>query len=224
MAFPVYHYDPNNPSQTKFPQYFDKTPFFGEWARNTMHEFRLDSSGNLLKINRFLANLTFRLPMDAKFGPDGSLYLLEWGSGFGRDNPDSALYRIDYISGDLPRSPCDRQSVLGRAPLTVAFSARARPIRRRRADLPVDVRRGGTSTAANPSHAHPTRGQFNAQLTVTASNGRTGVANVPATVGNTAPVVRVTMPPHGGIFDFGDEIPYAVTLPTPRTPRSTAPG
>ncbi len=69
MAFPVYHYNPNNPSTTKFPQYFDKTPFFGEWARNTMHEFRLDSSGNLLKINRFLSSLSFKSPMDAKIRP-----------------------------------------------------------------------------------------------------------------------------------------------------------
>jgi cytochrome c len=214
MAFPVYRYDPNNPSATKFPQYFDKTPFFGEWSRNTMHEFRLDSSGNLLKINRFLANLTFRSPMDAKFGPDGSLYLLEWGSGFGRDNPDSALFRIDYTSGD--RAPIARATATpssGGSPLAVSFSSAgssdpgggALTYRWTFGD-------GATSTAANPSHTYTTPGQFNAQLTVTAPNGRTGVANVPITVGNTAPTVRITTPPHGGMFDFGDEIPYSVTV------------
>ncbi len=26
------------------------------------------------------------------------MYLLEWGTGFGRDNPDSGLYRIDYTT------------------------------------------------------------------------------------------------------------------------------
>jgi glucose/arabinose dehydrogenase/PKD repeat protein/type 1 glutamine amidotransferase len=217
MAFPVYHYDPANPSPTKFPQYFDKTPFFGEWARNTMHEFRLDSSRNLLKINRFLANITFRSPMDAKFGPDGSLYLLEWGSGFGRDNPDSALYRIDYISGD--RAPLARATATpssGGSPLTVSFSSAGS------ADPeggPLTYRwtfgDGGSSTSANPSHTYTARGQFNAQLTVTDPNGRTGVANVPVTVGNTAPTVRLTTPPHGGMFDFGDEIPYSVSVTDP---------
>ncbi|MBB4912808.1 ThuA domain-containing protein [Actinophytocola algeriensis] len=217
MAFPVYHYDPANPSPTKFPQYFDKTPFFGEWARNTMHEFRLDSSRNLLKINRFLANLTFRSPMDAKFGPDGSLYLLEWGSGFGRDNPDSALYRIDYISGD--RAPLARATAApssGGSPLTVSFSSAGS------ADPeggPLTYRwtfgDGGSSTSANPSHTYTARGLFNAQLTVTDPNGRTGVANVPVTVGNTAPTVRLTTPPHGGMFDFGDEIPYSVSVTDP---------
>jgi hypothetical protein len=217
MAFPVYHYDPNNPSETKFPQYFDKTPFFGEWARNTMHEFRVDSSGNLLKINRFLADLTFRSPMDMKFGPDGSMYLLEWGTGFGRDNPDSALYRIDYISGD--RAPIARATATpssGGTPLTVNFSSAgssdpdgsALTYRWTFGD-------GGTSTAANPSHTYTTRGQFNAQLTVTDGSGNTGVANVEVTSGNTAPTVQFTGPVHGGMFDFGDEVPYGVSVTDP---------
>ena len=47
---------PNNPSATKFPAYFDQTPFFGEWARNTMFEFRLDSSGNLLKAGTLICS------------------------------------------------------------------------------------------------------------------------------------------------------------------------
>jgi PKD repeat protein len=179
-----------------------------------MHEFRLDGSGNLLKINRFLANLAFKSPMDAKFGPDGSLYLLEWGSGFGRDNPDSALSRIDYISGD--RAPIARATATpssGGTPLAVSFSSAgssdpaggALTYRWTFGD-------GGTSTAANPSHTYTTSGQFNAQLTVTAANGRTGVANVSITAGNTAPTVRFTGPVHGGMFAFGDEIPYSVSV------------
>jgi cytochrome c len=217
MAFPVYHYNANNPSDTKFPQYFDKTPFFGEWARNTLHEFRLDSSGNLLKINRFLASLTFKSPMDAKFGPDGSMYLLEWGSGFGRDNPDSALYRIDYISGN--RAPIARASATpssGASPLTVNFSSAgssdpeggALTYRWTFGD-------GGTSTAQNPSHTYSARGQFNAQLTVTDPSGKTGTANVVVTAGNTAPTVRFTGPAHGGMFTFGDTVAYSVSVTDP---------
>ena len=35
--------------------------------------------------------------MDIEFGPDGSLYVIEWGSGFGGNNADSGIYRIDYV-------------------------------------------------------------------------------------------------------------------------------
>ncbi|MGX7825768.1 ThuA domain-containing protein [Actinokineospora sp. 24-640] len=217
MAFPIYRYDANNPSPTKFPAYFDQTPFFGEWARNRMFEFRLDSGGNLLKINNFLSSMSFKSPMDMKFGPDGSMYLLEWGSGFGRDNPDSGLHRIDYSGGE--RSPVARASATpasGTSPLTVAFSSAgssdpeggALTYRWTFGD-------GGTSTAANPSHTYTARGQFNAQLTVTDPTGKTGVANVTVTSGNTAPAVRFTSPVHGGMFDFGDSVAYSLSVTDP---------
>ena len=32
---------------------------------------------------------TFRRLMDFDFGPDGALYFIEWGSGFGGNNSDS---------------------------------------------------------------------------------------------------------------------------------------
>ena len=35
--------------------------------------------------------------MDMEFGPDGALYVIEWGSGFNGNNADSGIYRIDYI-------------------------------------------------------------------------------------------------------------------------------
>jgi hypothetical protein len=68
------------PCETKFPAYFDKTPLFGEWSCNRLHEFRLDDDGKLIKINDFLSNLSFKSPMDMKFGPDAAMYLLEWGN------------------------------------------------------------------------------------------------------------------------------------------------
>ena len=58
------------------------------------------------KVNPFLPNVPFLAPIDSKFGPDGSMYVLDWGGGYGRDNPTSGLYRIDYISGS--RSPKPR--------------------------------------------------------------------------------------------------------------------
>ena len=38
--------------------------------------------------------------MDLEFGPDGALYVLDYGDGFFRQNPDSGLYRIDYAEGN----------------------------------------------------------------------------------------------------------------------------
>ncbi|MFE9747133.1 ThuA domain-containing protein [Saccharothrix saharensis] len=217
MAFPIYRYNANNSSETKFPAYFDQTPFFGEWARGTMFEFRLDSSGKLLKINKFLSNQGFKSPMDAKFGPDGSMYLLEWGTGFGRDNTDSGLYRIDYRSGD--RSPIVKASATpstGGVPLTVKFSSSGTyDPEGGQLSYRWTFGDGNTSTAANPEHTYTARGNYNAQLTVTDPTGKTGVANVSVTVGNTAPTVAFTAPAHGGMFGWNDKIPYSVSVTDP---------
>ncbi|MFG3133198.1 ThuA domain-containing protein [Streptomyces tendae] len=215
-AFPVYHYDPANPSETKFPAYFDKTPFFGEWSRNRLYEFRLDGDGKLLKINNFLSNLSFKSPMDMKFGPDGAMYLLEWGSGFGRDNPDSGLYRIDYSSGDRrPLAKAAATPTSGPSPLNVQFSsAGSHDPEGGTITYRWEFGDGTTSTQANPTHTYTGKGQFTAQLTVTDTGGRTGTANVTVTSGNTAPTVKLSLP-DGGMYDWGDRIPYTVNVTDP---------
>ena len=96
MSGPVYHHEAALESVRKLPAYYDDTLFIYEWSRNWIKEVKLDANGNVLKINPFLSHMTFRRPMDMKVGPDGAMYVLEWGSGFGGGNSDSQLVRIDY--------------------------------------------------------------------------------------------------------------------------------
>ena len=104
MGGPFYHFDPELDSDTKFPEAFDGQPFFYEWARNKMYSLLLTEDGTgLEKVNAFLPAEPFMAPIDSKFGPDGSMYVLDWGGGFGRHNPSSGLHRVDYVSGS--RSP-----------------------------------------------------------------------------------------------------------------------
>jgi hypothetical protein len=39
-------------------------------------------------------------PMDMEFGPDGSLYLLEYGDGFFAENPDTKLTKVNFVRGN----------------------------------------------------------------------------------------------------------------------------
>ena len=141
--------------------------------------------------------MTFMRPMDFEFGPDGALYLIEWGSGFGGNNDDSGVYRIDYIAGDrAPIAAATGDPTTGAAPLTVQFSsAGSRDPDGQRAHLRVGLRRrrhlDRGRTRRTPT---PTAGNYTAQLTVTDTDGRTAVANVPITVGNTAPTVTIDVP------------------------------
>ena len=223
MAGPVYHYDAALESERKFPAYFDDTPFFFEWGRNFIAEFKLDESGELLDILPFLPTETYLRPMDMTFGPDGALYLLEWGTDFQGTDPDSGLYRIDYVKGTRrPIVAATGTPDSGGTPLTVQFSSAGTrdPDAGDQLTFAWDFQSDGTidSTAPNPSFTYTVAGNFTAQLTVTDTSGKTGVANVLISVGNTKPTVTIPAPPDGGFFDFGDQIAYDVAVTDPEDP------
>jgi cytochrome c len=218
MGGPVYRYDAANPSDTKFPAYYDGVHFFYEWSRNYIKEVHFDANTAVTRTNPFLPGGRFNKPMDMEFGRDGSLYLLEWGTNFGGGNSDSGLYRIDYIQGG--QSPLARASATptsGTAPLTVQFSSAgtADPDPGSTLSYQWTFGDGATSTAANPSHVYTSNGNYTAQLKVTDESGKSGFANIAITVGNTAPVVTITTPPSGGMVDFGDRVAYTVNVTDP---------
>src|SRR5690606_10591868 len=67
----------------------------------------------------------FKRGMDMEWGPDGSLYVIDWGSGFNGNNTDSAIFRVDYTAGEA--SPVARASAdvtnTSEEELTVNFSS-----------------------------------------------------------------------------------------------------
>jgi glucose/arabinose dehydrogenase len=97
MAGPVYHFDPELNSSIKLPAYYNDTLFIYEWSRNWIKEVKLDANGNILKINPFAADIPLKRPMDMEMGPDGALYILEWGTDFGGNNADAQLVRIEFL-------------------------------------------------------------------------------------------------------------------------------
>jgi hypothetical protein len=101
MAGPVYHFDPLLESPIKLPAYYDDTLFIYEWSRNWIKEVKLDANGNILKINPFAVNAPLVRPMDMELGPDGALYVLEWGTSFGGNNANAQLVRIEFLGSPL---------------------------------------------------------------------------------------------------------------------------
>lgn len=99
------------------------------------------------------------------------------------------------------------------APLTVDFSSAGsglpdgRPV-----PYAWDFDGNGTtdSTDAHPSYTYRTKGLVTARLTVTGPGGLTAQAVQDITVGNTRPEVAIKQPPNGGVFSFGDTIPFTV--------------
>jgi hypothetical protein len=44
----------------------------------------------------FMENVKFAAPIDIELGPDGKLYILEYGTGWFSKNKDCGLSRIDF--------------------------------------------------------------------------------------------------------------------------------
>lgn len=213
LAGDVYKYDPGLVSSVKFPAYFDRTLFVMEWSRNHLYEIKTDSAGNLLKIANFATTIPVKRPIDLTFGPDGAMYLIEWGSGFGGSNTDARIVKIIYNSNNkTPVAKAVADVTSGPLPLTVRFASTGSfdPDPGDTLSFAWDFDTNGTidATAANPAYTYTAAGIFSAQLRVTDNNGLTGTTSVTISAGNTAPVVSFNWPPDGAFFDWGDEIAW----------------
>ncbi len=217
MGGPFYDFDPDLESDTKFPQSYDGKAFFYEWARNAMYSvIPGEDRASVEKVDPFLPDEEFLAPIDSEFGPDGSLYVLDWGGGFGRDNPDSGLHRVDYVTGSRsPEANVAATPDSGTAPLEVEFdgSASSDP-EDEELTYEWDFTNDGTvdETGSTASFAYEDNGAYDARLTVTDPQGKTGTTTVPITVGNTRPEVNFDLPPDGAFFEFGADVEWSVAV------------
>ncbi|PPS73410.1 MULTISPECIES: carbohydrate-binding protein [Streptomyces] len=216
MAGPVYRYDPAVTAPTKFPQSFDGQFFATEFGRGWIKPIHLDADGSPGTIDSF--PWTGKQVIDSAFGPDGSYYVLDYGSGFYQGDQYSALYRFDYVGAGnrAPTAVAGANRTSGTAPLTVTFSSAGSSDPEGGAlTYTWSFGDGTSSTAANPTKTYSTNGEYTATLTVRDPQGATGTADVRITVGNTSPTVTINSPAAGEIFAFGDTVPFSVTVTDP---------
>ena len=217
MGGPAYDYDAKSSSRTKWPQYWDGQPLLYEWTRDWIKEMRLDESGKLLKINPVLPSFTFDNPMDIEFGEDGSLYTLEYGTGYFVTLPEAQLARIDYVRGNrtpivkVDADPTDSPT----APLEVEFSSDGTNDPdgdRLTFEWDFDADGEFDSTERNPTHVYEENGIYNATLKVTDRTGRSASAEVQIVVGEVRPVVEFVQPTADTPFAFGDTVQFEVKV------------
>lgn len=105
MAGPVYYSDDYGDSEVKLPDYYDGKFLFYDWMRDYIMAATLDETGFVTDFERFLPGKDLHHPIDMLFGPDGSLYVIEYGSKWFSRNGDARLLRIRYNGGNRPPVP-----------------------------------------------------------------------------------------------------------------------
>ena len=207
----------------------------GEWTQDTMREVKLDEQNRVFKINGFLdcgsrANAaagTFLFecdnPMDMQWGADGAFYLLTYGNGFNVISPDAGMYKWEYVKGKRPpKAVLTTDRTDGPSPLTVNFSSAGSLDEDPGDSIRFEWNFGDgspISTEPNPTHTYTQRGRFTAVLTVFDSSGeKTSTSTIITSRQHDARRSRVDAPLDGGLFSFGDELAFKVTVTDPEDP------
>lgn len=123
MAGPVYYSDMYEGAR-KFPSYLDGRVLFFDWMRDFIYFLEFDDEGNPMDWYQFAPDVDFNNVIDMTFGPDGALYMVEYGTGWFTRNENAKLSRFTFIKGNRPPVLKTNSTALrGAAPMTVTFDA-----------------------------------------------------------------------------------------------------
>src|SRR3954453_18046058 len=220
MGGPAYQYDAKvakKPGSTAWPEYYNGVPLFYEWTRDYIKAFFTVNS-DVTRIEPAVGTLDFDNPMDLEFGPDGSLYVLEYGDGFfGKNLPGAELARVDFngpTGNKAPSVTANADRTEGAKPLTVHFNALASDPEGTRLRYEWDFDADGKvdSKQANPTYTYTADGLYRATVKVTDLGGRSSSDYVEVIVGR-RPTVHLTVTDlNGAPFRFGDTVRFDVTV------------
>ena len=194
MAGPVYHFKDFQKAERAFPEYYDGKLFIYEWMRGWIMAVTMDAEGNYVSMEHFMPGYKFSNPMDMEFGPNGDLYMLEYGTGWFQANADARLIRIEYNGGNrkpVVRVAADRTK--GAVPMTVNLSSKGtkdfdRDVLTYEWDIQDEAGKSvATLKEADPSYTFDKQGNYKAILTVTDAKGEKVSSELALVAGNEPP-------------------------------------
>ncbi|MDN5216070.1 PQQ-dependent sugar dehydrogenase [Fulvivirgaceae bacterium BMA12] len=218
MGGPIFYtkyYDAK--SKVRFPDYYNGKWFIYDWARSWIKVVTMDKNHDLVKIEPFLPETDFDKPIDIEFGPQGAMYILEYGANYFTDNDDARLSKIEYNADNTaPVAIARANKTVGAAPLKVAFSARQSFDYDPEDSLTYEWFFAGESTPtgkgieADFTFENP--GSYNTKLVVKDSKGESSTATLKIEVGNEMPVIDIDFAGNLSFYQGAKAIDYKVTV------------
>jgi len=205
---------PGGRAPFRLPDRYEGELLMTDWTRDLIAAVDVDRAGALQRVRRVVPFVTLNRPIDLEIGPDGALYVLEYGTGFGGDNDDAQLLRIEYSeSGELtPVASATASRIAGVAPLSVHLSAagsRAPGAGGVIRSYEWDVDGDGSADYFTPEveHTFTTSGLNYASLVITDGQGRRSFPDVvEIAIGNDPPVVTIETPADGTVVKRGSNV------------------
>jgi cytochrome c len=214
---PVYHRADRPLAKRPWPAYYEGKWLATDLARGWIMAIGMKSNGDYNSMEQFLSSYHPIEPIDMKFGPDGDLYVLEYGSVWFGKSDNAKLVRIEYNAGNRkPTVMASTNKQGGTVPLNITLSSAGT----KDADGDLLKYSWKVTTAgvapkvyptANPAITLTKAGVYMATLTVTDAKGASNSKSVQIIAGNEAPVVKVSLANNSSFF-FGKPIDYTVSV------------
>ena len=212
---PIYHRsDFDNPARP-FPAYYEGKWLAADLARGWIMAITLDENSDYVSMERFVPSYKPAEMIDIKFGPNGDLYVLEYGSRWFRDSDDDKLVRIEYNAGNRPPVVAvSADKTGGRAPMDVQLSA-AGSMDYDGDELSfeweVKPTSGGSAQqleGKTPSVTLENNGVYTATVTATDPSGASNSASMQLVVGNVTPEVTLNVSGNADFFFPNTKVDY----------------
>lgn len=216
---PIYHRSDFENPERPFPAYYEGKWFITDWVRGWIMAVSFDENGAFKSMEQFLPVLDLKGPIDMEFGPDGDLYLLEYGRGPYKRNAEAQLVRIEYNNGNRkPIVAVSADKEVGSVPLNVhLFSAGTKDYDKNPLTYEWKITSEDKAprifTKANPVVTFSEPGIYQATLRVSDSKGAKDSSTIEIIAGNDPPEVKFGFYGANKTFFFlGNTINYSVQV------------
>jgi cytochrome c len=196
--------------------HFNNKVFIAEWMRDWINVLTVGEDGKLDSIETFMAGTIFHHPIDLSIGPDGVLYVLEYGTNWFAKNSDAGLYKIEYLRGNrAPIVKISADRTAGATPLTVKFSSKE-SFDPDSSDLRYQWYFEGQqpqSTDAGPSYTFSKPGLYKVRLVVEDKQGKTEQRTIDIRAGNDEPQISLNVDRgNKGFYWLNRPIEYSIDV------------
>jgi len=216
MAGPVYYAD-MYPKETRLPDYYNGKLFIYEWMRGWIKAVTMEPDGDFYKMEPFMEHTKLANAIDMEMGPDGRIYILEYGTGWFQKNPDAGLSRIDFIAGN--RAPkitaLKTDKAAGALPFTVKISADATDPDKDKIRYKWSLGDGTTKETDEPwlEYTYTKAGDYTIQVTASDKAGAaTNSEEISVYAGNTIPEVTIQIEGNKTFYFPGKQVKYSVSV------------
>jgi cytochrome c len=215
---PIYHRADFPTAKRPWPAYYEGKWLAADLARGWIMAITMDGNGDYKAMEKFLPTYKPVEPIDLKFGPDGDLYVLEYGSTWFAKSASAKLVRVEFNAGNRkPAVEISANKAGGTVPLKLTLSSAGSKDPDGDAlkyswkitspGVPVKV-----FSTANPVVTFDKPGVYMATLTVTDPKGLANSKSLSIIAGNEPPVVKVNLTSNKTFFFDNKPIGYSVSV------------